>query len=200
MPSYTYTDSASYVDGLSFDYAETYSFQRGQDYQTDLAILRSEQSSLKANIALHKKISSEDGTRLEAINGLLDSTQYLLDQRGCFHPSSRRINIFQFDDPAIASIRQILKTEITYVPRWMCSPIYRDAIVFYDRDGQIVSTLNVCLSCQYMETEMFQHIDADYKVYHLLKQFFIEIGHEVEDPEHSILEEFENLKRRYGKL
>ncbi len=62
----------------------------------------------------------------------------------------------------------------------MCAPIYRDAIVFY-KDNKIVSTLNVCLSCEYMETKMFKHVNADNETYKLFRQFFIDCGHHVEE-------------------
>ena len=80
-----------------------------------------------------------------------------------------------------SKIISILQTPIHDIPRWLCAPYYRDALVFYSADNQIVSTLNICVSCQYMETTMFNHINGDYKTYDLLKRFFIEIGHEVED-------------------
>ena len=63
----------------------------------------------------------------------------------------------------------------------MCAPIYRDAIVFYDLNKEIISTLNVCLSCEYMETKMFNHINADVETYNLMREFFIGLGHKVEE-------------------
>ena len=46
---------------------------------------------------------------------------------------------------------------------------------------------------------MFAHINGDYKTYDLFKRFFLDIGHEVEDPEYSIVAQMEQLKQKYGK-
>jgi hypothetical protein len=59
--------------------------------------------------------------------------------------------------------------------------MYRDAIVFYDKSNRIVSTLNVCLGCEYMETKMFNHINGDNETYDMLRQYFIDLGHKIED-------------------
>lgn len=64
----------------------------------------------------------------------------------------------------------------------MCSPLYCDAVVFYDKQGNIASTLNICLDCGYMETKMYAHVNADNKVYNQLRLFFVSLGHEVEEP------------------
>ena len=106
-------------------------------------------------------------------------TQYLLNDKKQIHPSSKKINTYKFDSPIIDRLKNILRNEIVEIPMWVCAPTYRDAIVFYDNGHNIVSTLNVCLDCQYMEIKMFDHISGDYKTYELLKRFFIDIGHEV---------------------
>ncbi len=50
-----------------------------------------------------------------------------------------------------------------------------------------------------METKMFQHIEGDYKTYDLFKRFFIEIGHEVEQPDYFALNNLNKLKEKYKK-
>ena len=75
---------------------------------------------------------------------------------------------------------KILQTEVKNIPGWMCAPVYRDALVFYDKDKKIISCLNVCLSCEYMQLYKNIYINADEKVYDLLRQTFINCGHEIE--------------------
>jgi hypothetical protein len=50
-----------------------------------------------------------------------------------------------------------------------------------------------------METKMFDHINGDYKTYDLLKRFFIDIGHEVEDPEYFALDDLNKMKLKNKK-
>lgn len=170
--SYTYTASTEFINNLIFEYVETYSFQRGADFEENLTSIRSEYNRLKVRKEKQNNLTKLEEKRFLEMDGLLGSTQYLLNGKGEFHPSSKKINTFQFDDPAVLKLTKILRTEIGEVPRWLCSPIYRDAVVFYDKESNIVSTLNVCLSCQYMETRMFNHINGDYETYDLLKRFF----------------------------
>lgn len=199
-PNYTYINSPDYINSLSFDYVETYSFQRGEDYEQNFKLLKVEYDKLKARIDQNKNLTTDEEERYEELNKLVGFTQYLIDNEGRFHPSSKKTNTFPHDHPAVERIKQILQTDIEDVPRWLCSPVYRDGLVFYDRDKRIVSALNICLSFQYMETKMFAHINGDYKTYDLFKRFFLDIGHEVEDPEYSIVAQMEQLKQKYGKL
>ncbi|MDJ1483833.1 hypothetical protein QNI16_25255 [Cytophagaceae bacterium YF14B1] len=197
--TYIYTDAPDYIESLDFDYIETYSFQRGEEYEQNLAHIRKEYEILKRRKEKGKRLTTDEKERLNKLHELLGYTQYLLNKRGQFHPSSKKINVFTNGDPIIDKIKQILRTEIRETPKWLCAPEYRDSMVFYDKSGKIISVLNVCLSCEYMATDMFHQIKGDRKTYYLLKKFFIEIGHEVEDPEHFVLEEMERVKESMNK-
>lgn len=176
--NYTYLDSPHYISNLIFDYVETYSFQRGKEYDENVRSLQAEFFRLKEHLSI---LTADEQKRLEELQHLVGVTQYLVDDRGRFHPSAKKTNSFPHDHPAVERIKQILLTDVVDIPLWMCSPFYRDALVFYNRDGHIVSVLNVCLSCRYMETKMFAHIHGDSKTYDLLKKFFVDMGHEVEE-------------------
>jgi hypothetical protein len=67
----------------------------------------------------------------------------LINDKGQFHPSCTKTHTFKSTDPQIDKLKNILRTEIKEIPAWMCTPIYRDSIVFYDKSKQIVSTLNI---------------------------------------------------------
>lgn len=198
-PNYTYTSSTEFITNLTFDHVETYSFQRGQEFEENKKLTRIEYDKLKSKKEKSNNLLPDEEERFLTLNGLLGSTQYLLNDKGQFHPSSKKTHVFLYGDPYIERIKNILLTEINDIPRWLCSPVYRDALVFYNSDKQIVSTLNICLSCQYMETKMFDHIKSDYKTYDLFKRFFIDIGHEVEDPKHFVLNDLNKLKDNYKK-
>lgn len=62
----------------------------------------------------------------------------------------------------------------------MCNPVFRDAIVFY-KEGQIISHLNSCLSCDWVETCNRVTIDTDSIAFPRLKAFFTANGHSVEE-------------------
>lgn len=107
--------------------------------------------------------------------------EYILQADGSLHPTADHTHTFQRTDPQVAEFLQIMQTEIKEVPAWMCAPYYRDAVLFYDSKGTLITALNICLSCEYMETTPRAHINADAQTYVLLKQFFLSLGHHVED-------------------
>lgn len=196
---YTYTSSIDYINNLLFDYVETWSFQRGKAFEENEELLRAEYDKLRVRKEKRNNLSPDEERRFEELQALVGTVPYIVMDDGSFHPSAQKIKTFRQNDPMIARIRRMLQTDIVEVPRWMCGPVYRDALVFYDEDGQIVSTLNICLECQYMETSGFNHIEGDYVTYDLLKRFFIEIGHEVEEPDNFPLDEINKLKYKYRK-
>ena len=180
-PQYTYTDSPEFIDKLEFAYFETYSLQRGSEFERLDGELESEYEHLALQKERLGKLTMAEDKRLSELHLLFGYTQYLLNDKGEFHYSSKKTSTINSDSVLSDRLRNILRTEVFEIPKWMCAPIYRDAIVFYDGSNQIICTLNVCLSCNYIETKMFNHINADIKTYDLLRAFFLGVGHEVEE-------------------
>ena len=197
---YTYITSSDFIDNLTFDYAETYSLQRGLDYEENLKQIKPDYDQLRIRKEHENDLTPTEEVRFSKLNELLGFTQYLINDKGEFHPSSKKTNTFTINDPIISRLTTILRTEAKEIPAWLCAPLYRDAIVFYNNQKKIISYLNICLDCQYMETKKFSHVKADYVTYDLLKRFFIDIGHDIENPTYSIIDNFNTLKKRYGRL
>jgi len=195
---YTYIPSADYIKSLSFNHIETYSFQ-SITFEEDRKVIQVEYDKLMAKKNETNDLTTEEEERRIELQELVGYTQYLINEKGQFHPSSEKINTINGNDSKVHALKKILSIEAAEIPMWLCAPVYRDAIVFYDKENNIVSTLNVCLSCQYMETKMFNHVNGDYKTYDLLKKFFINIGHEVEDPDYSALDDINKAKSKYKK-
>ncbi len=198
-PNYTYISSPDFIDNLDIDYVETYSFQRGAEFEENKALLQQEYLERKLQKKENKDWGSKGEKRLIELEKLIGGTQYLINDENEFHPSCKKTNTFKSTDPITYRIRSILKIEIFDIPHWLCSPVYRDAIVFYDSNHKIITQLNICLECQYMGTTKFNHINADYRTYDLLKRLFIEIGHAVENPEHFVMDTIEKLKLKHKK-
>jgi len=196
MTPYTYIPSTDFINTLTFDYVETYSFQRGAEYELQQLKFEKEYEKLKSRKSKFNDLTIQEEEQLVKLDRLCGFTQYLLDDNNEFHYSNKKTNTFTSTDSKIELLKTILRTEIKETPSWMCAPMYRDAFVFYDKEENVVSVLNVCLSCQYMETTKFNHINGDYKTYDLLKRFFINIGHEVEDPEYFPLDDIEKMKQK----
>ena len=175
-PKYTYKKSSEFIENIDFEYFETYSFQRGPIFERKIESLESEFDYLKSKTNLN----TTEKDRLSELDELLNFTQVIVNKKGQFHFSAVKINRIEKANPKSKRLIEILKTEIKDVPNWMCAPIYRDAILFYDNNNTLIEQLNICLSCEYMETELFNHINADFNTYELMREYFIEIGHKVE--------------------
>ncbi|BDD05295.1 hypothetical protein [Aureibacter tunicatorum] len=180
-PKYSYISSIEFINKLEFEYIETYSLQRGTEFETESKVGFKEFEKLQKQLEKNGDLSEIEMSRLLMLKKLHGFTQYLINNNGEFHPSAEKTGTFKSDDQIIEKLKSILNTPIKEVPSWMCAPVYRDAIVFYDLNKEIISTLNVCLSCEYMETRMFNHINADAETYNLMREFFIELGHKVEE-------------------
>ncbi|KRT17247.1 hypothetical protein ASU31_06150 [Pedobacter ginsenosidimutans] len=149
--THTAIQSKDYIKNIDFEYVETYSFQQ-QAYYSDATRNTVE-------------ISWYDN-RITDLNGNLDS-------------SSEKISSFQRNSQDMIKLNHILETEVANLPSWMCLPIYRDAIIFYSKNGEIVSALNVCFECSYMENDKGININADESTYGLLKSFLTSKGHKI---------------------
>ena len=178
---HSYVSSIAFCESLDLTYLETYSFQRGANYQAELGKGFEALQHLKRRKDKKGNISTLEQTELDKLQKYYGSTQYLIDEGGVIHPTAVKTGTFHKDDPFVDRLLEILHTPIVEVPRWMCAPFYRDAIIFYDQANRIVSPLNVCLGCEEMEIGPFNHVDADTKTYVLMRRFFESIGHQVED-------------------
>lgn len=176
--NYTYTKSADFINNLLFDYIETYLLQRGEEFE-ETQKRNQQQYETLYNRKNKKGLTIEEEKHFDYLPSLRN-TPYLINEDENIHWSAQKTNTFSSGNPIIEKLKNILLVEGKNIPMWLCAPIYRDAIVFYRKENNILTTLNVCLSCEYMETSLFNHINADEKVYELLRGFFIEIGHKVE--------------------
>ena len=181
MPRYAYTSAIDYISKLKFDYMETYSFQRGTEFERINKTNRQEIEILKVRKQRRNNLTSAEKIRLLELQELTACTAFIVNDKGQLHASSEKKHRFKSCDPRAEQLKDILQTVIKEIPYWMCAPVYRDAIVFYDSQHRIISTLNICFSCEYMATKIFRHINADTETYKLLKQYFIELGHAIED-------------------
>lgn len=119
-------------------------------------------------------------------------------EEGLFQSGSKRTGTFKNDHPIAQRIKQILQTEIEYSFAFLCAPVYREALVFYDSNDKVISILNICLTCLHMTAER-SPIKCDYKAYEWLRRLFQELGHEIKNPEYSIIEDVEKMKAKVKK-
>lgn len=164
-----WTLSADYINNLNFDYIETYILRRGAEYEQLVTTKRD----------------------LEYNGGIIN-------ENGELFPYSILTHTFQHDHPVAIRIKELLQIEVEEHLRYLCAPVFHDAIVFYDRNDRMVSCLNICLTCAFLQTEE-RSLKADYKTYGYLKKLFIELGHPVENPDYNVIDEMEAIKKTIKK-
>ena len=139
-----------FIKDLDFSYFKTYSLLRleeTRDYTNDLYIKLG-------------KISDEV-ERSEILNLTIRGTKKLLLETGIPHPTAKEISIFTKNSLEYQLLQQILNTEFVQQYDWMCMPVFREMIVFYDDNHNIISLLNICLSCDRIEDEYQNNIKTD---------------------------------------
>jgi len=164
---------------FDFDYLETYSFQRGSDYEK---IIQNKEELYHQfiNRSKLKILSFEENQEMNFLSSHLDSTQFLFDKNNALHFSAEKIKKFFRNENESKELIKIFKTKTKKIPSWMCAPVYRDAIVFYDRENQITEVLNICFSCEFIQNSSHDFMDTDESVYESLKKLLLSIGHQIE--------------------
>ena len=81
------------------------------------------------------------------------------------------------ETPEAACLAVILAALVSEQDHWMCAPVYRDALAFYDGQDNLCGVLNICFGCDRMITHRQQDVAADTTAYQELKKFFIDLGH-----------------------
>lgn len=152
-------NSAEYINSFSFNYVETWSFNRDDE-----------------------------------------KTMYsFVTEDGLFQPDSTLTGTFKNGHAIAERIKQILQTEIEESMAFLCAPVYRDALVFYDQNDKVISILNICLTCLDLHAAPHNRIKGDYKTFEWLRRLFQELGHKIENPEYSIIEDVEKMKAKLKK-
>lgn len=177
--SYSQNSSADFINDLEFAYIKTYSFRRGKEYELFFQTGVKEYERLRDN----KSRTPEETDHFNDLNEQLFCKKLLIDRNGEFDLFSKLTGTFNSDSQEAKRIIEILRTEIVEYAGWVCSPVYRDAIVFYDREDKIICTLNVCLSCCHLEAQPHGELNGDILTFDLLKRFFLDVGHKVEEQE-----------------
>jgi len=80
--NYTYTPSGEYIGNLTFAYLETYSFQRGREFEENLKLTTPEYGRLKTRKERRNNLSPAEEVRFLELHGLLGFTQYIINDRG----------------------------------------------------------------------------------------------------------------------
>ncbi|MCU7617687.1 hypothetical protein NZ698_10800 [Chryseobacterium sp. PBS4-4] len=174
---YSNIDLSDFFKNLAFKYFETYSLQRGTAYEKIF-----KDKEIRFNHLLKKStkeiLTIVDSKELDFLDSQLNRVQFLINKNKEKHYSAERIKKSN-STAEIIELHKILSIKTQKTPSWMCTPIYRDAIVFYNDKSEVVDILNICFSCEFMQNLNQEFIDADESVYESLKILLMKFGHKI---------------------
>lgn len=105
--------------------------------------------------------------RIFNVQGILDST-------------AEQIAVIEQNSVAAEQLSQLFQRAGGEVLYAMCLPVFRDALVFYDAQGQLLRVLHICFECLYMEASDKLNVEADIVFYSELRDLLIQFGHPIE--------------------
>jgi hypothetical protein len=94
-----------------------------------------------------------------------------------FHITAVPVAVVRPGEAVAEQLATVLRLSISEQMDWMCAPVYRDALAFYDEQHQIVRVLNICFACDRMLTDSGVEIQADKQVYRQLRAILERLGH-----------------------
>lgn len=149
--------SSTFISSIKFDYFKTYSFNR---------------------------INPHDSSE-ENISGISEANKYdvyVLDKNYELSSSARLISTINASSNDSQELLRILNINIQEELRFLCAPIYRDAILFFNASHELVGGLNICFECDRIVDLNNIYISTDFMAFKYLKLFLLKLGHNIEQP------------------
>jgi hypothetical protein len=156
-----------------FSYIETYSFNRDPKRT---ALIQQTRESLQTARYMQQPAMRQLLNRLES--GVDTLTQGL----GDFHPTATGVATVSQNSALGEQLAVIFRQAAKQEYYAGCRPIYRDALAFYDAQGQLLRVLNICFECHYMKTDAGLHIEASELTYDALRDYLTQLGHPIALP------------------
>jgi len=172
---------ADYTTGLQFEYVTTYSLLRGLKWERALTAIRQEiAANRKLLLTAKAKQLLEVRQRLKLLHQGNNLEQARLTEgREAYNITATPIAMLQRQTADVNKLMAILETPLESHSYWMCGPVFRDALAFYDEKHQLMTVLNICFGCEQIQNESGVEIQADTTVYTALHQWFTALGHEI---------------------
>jgi hypothetical protein len=179
---------AEFWNSQPFDYLATYSLNRGPQLSalretTHKAIEDLKQSTAPSRFLQQIKLKRhlrelEEELRIGAYRKRLTNDLLVVDSTADQIALVRQGSV---EAKQLAALFRALPGQVVYAA---CPPTYRDALAFYDAQGQLLRVLNICFGCLYMETNDGVSVEAGAHTYDELRNLLITLGHPIKDTEH----------------
>jgi hypothetical protein len=153
-----------------FSYLVTYSFQRGAELTALKEQLRQQLNTARymQRPAIQQQLSKLEHPAITLTEGL-----------GAVHPTASAVMRLASHSAEVQQLTDALVRASKQECYAMCLPIYRDALAFNNEADELVSVLNICFQCLYMQTNQQEHVEADMATYDFLQTFLLRLGYPI---------------------
>jgi hypothetical protein len=155
-----------------FSYLVTYSFNRGVKLVELLE--RTTQALRTARFMQQPALQRQ-------LESLTRGNYLLTEGLSAVHSTATQIAQLSHDSVEAQQIASAFGRSTAPLVASGCGPVYRDALAFYGKQHELLSVLNICFECQYMQTEAGLLIEADTATYNLLRQLLQQLGHPISE-------------------
>ena len=167
----------------SFSYILTYSFNRGVKLDALLHAAHQQFAEVRKEL-LTAPIERLPATR-ENLRSLEQGRNLMLlpltEELKTFQITASPVARIAVETLEAACLAAILTVLVSEQDHWMCAPVYRDALVFYDGQDNLCGVLNICFGCDKMITHQQREVTAGTATYQELKQFMTGLGHVISE-------------------
>lgn len=175
--------TADFISSQAYSYIITYSLNRGEKL-TQLkavasALFKEGRKSLLTASAPELPAIRTQLRNLERLWGL--DLMPLTDSASAFQITASPVAKIKSDSTDAEQIRRFLQQPVVNRFHWMCGPLYRDALGFYDDQNNLLGVLNICFGCDLMLTDKGEEVDADASTYRELKYLLTHLGHDISE-------------------
>lgn len=168
-------ESKDFIESIKFEYFETYSFQRKGDLEIYTQLLKKykDEDSLSAE-------EKEELKRLRKLNLYTKGDNFIFIENGGLNATADLICRSDKSSNLNNELIELLKNPFVDYIAYMCPPIYRDAILFYDADKKLVDGINICFGCNSVINLNKKEVFTGKVVYEKLKDFLQLLGHKID--------------------
>ncbi|WP_118976447.1 hypothetical protein [Taibaiella koreensis] len=166
--------SAAYIEDIAFSYFLSYSFQRTAAHQAfrDLFALASAKGMLTPE-------ERQEYKRLDEVTANRHAER-IIDTQGNISQTARLVSKIYRSESAGQALIEGLRTTVQEEALWMCLPVYRDAILFYNEQDELIEGINICFECDSIESIYGRPVSTDIKTFDRLRQLLLLLGHPIE--------------------
>ena len=104
---------------------------------------------------------------------------YIITNKELLNPTSELVYNSKGATDFNRNLANILHTPYTDHDAWMCWPVYREAILFYNERDALIDGLNIGFQCSFVLNLKNESILTDRKVFKKLLTLLINLGHKI---------------------